>query len=77
MVPALTDVRTRSLFADGVEVQLSHQLLEAQIFWASRCAHTEPWRFVPAGQRLGAGLATANERDRYGGRHGPGGDVIV
>jgi hypothetical protein len=44
VMPALADVRTARLFADGMELQLLHDALQAQIVLRSRRTHLEPRR---------------------------------
>ena len=51
--PALADVWAAGLLADGVEVELPHQLLEMQVIRPARGAHLEPARLA-LGQGVGA-----------------------
>ena len=52
--PALADVRAVRLLADGVEIPLPHQALQAQVLRPTRRAHLEPRRLGRVGraQRL-------------------------
>ena len=53
VLPALANVRAPGLLAHRVEVQVAHELLEAEVVGPARCAHLQP-RWLPLRQRLGA-----------------------
>jgi hypothetical protein len=42
VMPALADVRTACLLADGVELQLLHHAFQAEIILGPRSTHLEP-----------------------------------
>jgi hypothetical protein len=53
VLPALTDVGAVGFLADGVQVEVAHQLLESQVLRATRSANFEPAR-LSLGQRFDA-----------------------
>src|ERR1700686_2801159 len=53
MFPALADVGAVRFLAHGMQVELTHQVLEPHIVGAARRPYLEPRRFSP-GERLGA-----------------------
>ncbi len=59
VIPALADVRTARVLADGMQVQLAHQVLEAQVVRRSRRAHLQP-------RGLRRALFARRERDDAG-----------
>src|SRR5262245_8757663 len=55
VMPALADVRTARLFADGMELELLHHAFQAEVILGPRCTHLEPRRLW---------LTRANELNR-------------
>ena len=62
VLPALTDVRAVGFLADGVEVELAHQLLEPEVLRPAWSANLQPAR-LSLGERLDA-VATVDLVER-------------
>src|ERR1700694_653849 len=45
VLPTLADVRAMRFLAYGMQVELTHQVLEPHVVGASGCSHLEPRRF--------------------------------
>src|SRR3954447_18177549 len=73
-VPAVADVRTRRLLADGVQVLVADEAVELAVARAARRLHLEPWRLAVA---EGQDVRAKDLEDVHPARVRPGSGLVL